>query len=76
MEFPHQGSGHEEQRKVCDDIAIAMDIVDIVCLDWALSRGVQLYTQDPTCFDRLAREDTEQKGDSRPDNKDRAEDPR
>lgn len=53
-----------------------MDVVNIVCLDWALGRGVQLYAQDPACFDRLAREDTEQKGDRRPDNKDRAEDPR
>lgn len=75
MQFPYQRSGQKEQREIGNDVAESVDIIDVVSFDWAFSPGVELYTQDPTRFDGSAGEDAEEKGDSRPDGEDSAEDP-
>ena len=53
-----------------------MNVVHVVRLDGTLGRRIQLHAQDPTCFDGLACEYTEQEGSGRPDDKDQANNPR
>ena len=53
-----------------------MNVINVVRLDGTFCRRIELHAQDPTCFDGLACEDREQKGNSGPNDKDYADNPR